>query len=46
MFIIKFMANTNQHNKHRHSLTKHFISMLNKFQINKDTIYNFKCNGI
>ena len=46
MFIIKFMANTNQHNKHKHSLTKHFLNRHNQFQINKDTIYNFKCNGI
>ena len=45
-FIIKFMPNTNQHNKQKHSLTKHFVNKLNQFEINKDKICNFKCNGI
>lgn len=40
------MANTNQHKKDKHSLTKHYVNLLNKFQIRKNTIYNFKCNGL
>ena len=40
------MPNINKHNKHKGSLKKHLVNILNQFQINKDTIYNFKCSGI